>query len=80
MKTKLVVLNEHTLGYILPDYPDRVYILHASILKGATFSLNRSFELISPRSHVRLASKEDFEDYRVSFTGYNNPDEYDFKH
>jgi hypothetical protein len=79
-KTKLVVFNEHTLGYIIPENAKEVYVLHESILKGATFRLNPVSSLINKNDTVRLATKEDFNEYRVSFEGYENNPNYQYKY
>ena len=68
-RIKLVVFNEHTLGYILPEQPERVCILHTSILKGSYLS-NSSTIYVSDGT-VRLASEQDFNSFRVSFQGYD---------
>lgn len=74
-KIKLVVLNENVLGTIIYDHFNTVDVLKASIIKGDSGSLNpRSF--VSPES-VRLASPKDFEDFNVSFDGFNS-EEYIF--
>jgi len=76
-RIKLVVFNEHTLGYILPEQPERVCILHTSILKGSYLS-DRSVIYVSDGT-VRLASEKDFNDFRVMMNGFNNlPEIYEF--
>ena len=77
-KIKLVVFNEHTLGYIIPEIPNQVQILHASVLKGAVWSLSKSSDYIGKNDKVRLASEQDFKDFRCCFSGYQNKDEYEF--
>lgn len=77
-RIKLVVFNEHTLGYIAPELPQYVFPLRASILKGAPFETNESSKLISKSDNVRLASEQDFEDFKVCFRGYDNENEYEF--
>ena len=69
-KIKLVVLNEHTLGYIFPELPGYVQILHASVLRGATSGRLESSVLTSPKDNVRLASEQDFNTFNVSFLGF----------
>lgn len=79
-KIRLVVYNEHTLGYIQPERPARLCHLHASILKGAPWSMTNHFSLITHRDTVRLAGQEDFDEFRVSMDGYKNqPEVYEFK-
>lgn len=78
-RIKLVVVNENTLGYIIPEIPNQYSILHASILRGAIFEVNPSSKLINKSDKIRLASREDFEDYDVYFKGYNNPEIYEYK-
>ncbi|MDH6311059.1 hypothetical protein M2451_003897 [Dysgonomonas sp. PFB1-18] len=75
-KIQLVVCNENTLGYILPYDPTTLNILHASILKGATFNIGKSQTTISISDIVRLASEKDFNDFRVDFEGYRNDSNY----
>lgn len=72
---QLVVFNEHTLGYILPEMPKYVCVLHQSILKGAPFNLHPDSNYISPSDKIRLATEQDFNDYRVSVEGFNNDPE-----
>lgn len=79
-KIKLVVYKEHTLGYILPELPNSVQILHSSPLKGAigTTNLQGDFHINHP-DEVRLASESDFDAFRVSFDGYKNSSDYIYK-
>lgn len=75
-RIKLVVLDEHTLGYIQLAQPKYVSILHASILKGSPFP---KYGIIPIDGHsVRLASEKDFDDYRVSFEGYKRDPHYEY--
>lgn len=77
-KTKLVVFNEHTLGYITPSMPKYICILHSSVLKGSPFGSKSDCIYINTTDKVRLANEQDFDDFRCSFVGYNeNEYEYD---
>ncbi len=71
-KIALVVINENTLGYISPSFPNDVSILSASTIKGAS-KTDGSIEI---NDTVRLASKKDFDVYRNSFDGYEKDPEY----
>ena len=79
-KIKLVVYKEHTLGYILPELPDSVQILHSSPLKGAigTTNLQNNFQ-INNLNEIRLASESDFDAFGISFDGYKNSPDYIYK-
>ena len=77
-RTKLIVADEHTLGYIMPN-SETVGVLHASVLRGATFSVHPEPKNVSMFEKIRLASEKDFDNFRVSFQGYNNETEYEFK-
>jgi hypothetical protein len=82
-KIKLVVVNENTLGYILPEFPKQVSVLHASVLRGAYFgSIGNPIPIGEKwcNHSVRLATEQDFNDYRVSIEGYkNHPEEYEYQ-
>ena len=74
-KTKLVVFDNHTLGYITPEQPEIIQILHTSILKGSRFT-DRSTIYVNMGIY-RLATEQDFEDFRCVFSdGYKNSGDY----
>ncbi|GEM_PF-1349735 len=75
-KIKLVVAEGNTLGYILPQLPNYLCILQASILKGSRFS-NSSGSVNLPKEW-RLASIKDFEDFNFSIKGYIECGDYEF--
>jgi hypothetical protein len=77
-RIKLIVVNEHTLAY--QGQNTRNYnVLHASILKGAPFNVLPEPKILSRLDKVRLASEEDFDEFRVSPKGFtDNPQEYEF--
>lgn len=78
MRTKIVVVNEHTLGYIHPQLPNEAGILQASVLRGATHSWMEGPLPLSPLDTVRLATPADFDTFHVHFCkGYQNPAEYE---
>lgn len=79
MRIKLVVVNEHTLGYIDPGRPHTLSILHASVLRGAPFSTMNASRFLSPRDYVRLASKLDFEAYKVCFDEFDDETQYEYQ-
>ncbi len=73
-RTRLVVMDNHTLGYILPG-SDYVGVLHSSVLRGGGYS-----GCIHQKGHlIRTATPQDFEDFRVSFDGFDNTEEYEFE-
>ncbi len=79
-RIKLVVIDDHTLGYILPERPNSAQILHSSILKGS-LGLDSGSSVNLKNRKVRLASEKDFDDFRVLFTpqGFGNSKEYIFE-
>ncbi len=77
-RIKLVVFNEHALGYIIPERPDTVFTLADSVLRGVPFRVMLEPYYIGSHDTVRLAGKQDFESFRVVFDGYENTDEYEF--
>lgn len=77
-KIKLIVYNEYALGYIEPETPNTVYTLSDSVIKGAPFRVHCEPYHIRTTDRVRLASKKDFDDFRVCFKGYDNSDIYEY--
>jgi len=79
-KIKLIVAcqygdKENILGYILPELPNSLQILHASVLRGANVGLLAGSVPLPEK--WRLASAQDFADFRVSFDGFEN-DRYEY--
>ena len=73
-KIKLVVARKgKVLGYIFPEQPKRVHVLQSNDMAV------RNDESCVARGDERLASRKDFDKFRVCSDGYwNNPDEYEF--
>jgi len=79
-RTKLIVADEHTLGYIHPDAPASVSVLKTSVLKGGVFTTNQVYNVhISQYKNIRLASRVDFDNFNIHFEGYNMPSVYEFQ-
>lgn len=76
-RTKLIVLDEHTLGCQRP-HSNFVGILGISVLKGSPYSyLSLAY---APLHNVRLASEDDFKKFGVVFDGYkNNKEQYEYE-
>jgi hypothetical protein len=68
-KIQLVVMNEHTLGYIFPEQPQSLHILQSSVLRGSTLPNDGQSVVIGSGDTVRLASQQDFNDFRVVMDG-----------
>ena len=76
-RTKLVVGDKHTLGYMNPITPNTFNVLKANTNKGAIYTTNISYNLdISQFKNIRLASAKDFENFNVSFVGFDNKNDY----
>ncbi len=78
-RVSYVVINENILGYINSRQPSIIGVLHASILRGATFP-NGHGGLMRPMNDkgMRPATRQDFDDYRCSTVGYENDPRCDF--
>lgn len=78
-KIKLVVINNCMLGTIYPETPNSAGILAASVIRGAVCAS----QAIEPKavhpSEYRLASAKDFDEFRVSFVGFDNEAEYEYQ-
>lgn len=80
-RIKLVVFNNHTLGYIFPSMPNSISILHESLLRGAPHTTNAfpDSKHINATDSVKLASEKDFNDFNVHFGSFGNKEEYIFQ-
>lgn len=78
-KIKLVVADEHTLGYIIPE-TNSLGVLHSSILRGSPLGNDQvmAAKPLGIFSKIRPASEKDFDDYGVMFDGYKNSGEYEY--
>lgn len=77
-RIKLVVFKGYALAYIFPEQPKSVHMLATSPLKGCPFGSDGSSAHLSNEDDIRLASAEDFEDFRCHFGSFNNRNEYEF--
>jgi len=76
-KIKIVVCDEHTLGYIDPETPNNVSVLSSSVRRGATTTANQSYSK-NQFKKIRLANSEDFDTFRVSEDGYRRDMDYEY--
>jgi hypothetical protein len=76
-RIKLVVMDEHTLGYVHPKMQNYICIFRSLQSKGAPF---RSCDIatIPLSKNWRLASSKDFEEYRCVFGSFGNKEIYEF--
>lgn len=65
-----VVLNENTLGVVFKAQPNVVDVLAGSVLKGGHDPKNGIVFFSYGIDDVRLATKDDFDEYRVSSVGH----------
>lgn len=77
-KTLLVVVGEHTIGYIDPSSPLHFGIFHASGLRRSPYSNIQGFAML-PNNEWRLATEKDFEDFNVSFEPYKDNENFLYK-
>jgi hypothetical protein len=75
-RIKIVVIEEHTLAVIRPNSMT-ADVLHSSILRGATFQVLPE-PMLHENRNVRLATAQDFENFRHHMKGFDNPKEYIF--
>jgi hypothetical protein len=61
----------------MPEQPERVCILHTSILRGSY--LSNSSGIYVTDGTVRLATPKDFDEFRVSFKGFDNKELYEYE-
>lgn len=64
-RARYVVLNGHTLGYLIPELPGQVGVLRCSVLKGGSGPHDGTVHVVYRRTEVRQAELEDFASFRV---------------
>lgn len=83
-RIKVIVVNENTLAELIPGKPGRIHVLSARAtkkVKSRFFNYNGQYYFDLWRSDTtRLATEQDFDEYRVLFEGqYNDPEKYEFE-
>lgn len=63
-----VVMNENTLGYIDAMQPESMGVLQGSVLLGGCDPRNGPVSIAG--NTIRMATKADFDNYRVASTGH----------
>jgi hypothetical protein len=71
-KIKLVVIDDCMLGYILPETSNYATILASSVIRGGVSAGTPLTTKYIVHRNIRLATKEDFDIYRVCIKGYEN--------
>jgi hypothetical protein len=75
--TRFIVVGEHTLGCVNDRQPQTVQILASSVIRGAVFTWqDGTIPLPSDPQQYRPATRADFDTFRVSYGGYDNPAHY----
>jgi hypothetical protein len=64
-RTRYVVMDGHTLGYLIPEMPNYVGVLAGSVLKGGPDSMQGTALIVPGHTQVRQAELEDFTNFRV---------------
>lgn len=65
-----VVVDEHTIGFAIPNTPNHVAILNSSQLRGAGTEQSRGVHLWTKGKNVRLARIEDWETFNLHLCRY----------
>jgi len=79
MKAEFLVENDNILGVAWPDRKNQMAILSSSVIRGASCDrLGGVYPLSVTGKGVRLATREDFETFRVCSKGYEADPRYNF--
>ena len=76
-KTTFIVLDENTFGYTDGDISKpfcKLVVLAIQHIKGGEPTLLNNI-ILAPKGRFRIANRQDFDDYKVSISGFDkNPD------
>jgi len=75
-KIRFFVLNNNILGYMCQDNKRFFGILHSSVLRGATIPTEQGWIYVPEKPVLRSATIKDFNDFRVSYKGYEGDKNY----
>lgn len=64
--TRYVVMDEHTLGYLIPQTPDCIGVLAGSVLRGGHDPMQGTAPIATGRTVLRQATRADFDFFRVA--------------
>jgi len=76
-KTTFIVLDENTFGYTDDDISEpfcKLVVLAIQHIKGGEPTLLDKI-ILAPKGRFRIANRQDFDDYKISISGFDkNPD------
>jgi len=75
-KIQFIVIDENTLCYTIPEIPNTAGILRASTIRGSSYN-DLTGSIAIPKRNVRLATRQDFDDYLIRNDQYDNDDRYE---